>query len=109
VGAFTETVVEHAALVCIEAGGWQIAHGSGIAPASVTNFDEVQAHDWLAVNQCSNTEYKHTGQPDVPLVVDRVLCAALELDDAAIGGATSQNPFRQFQSSKADFELEVRK
>ena len=30
--AFTESIVEEAALAWLEAAGWQVAHGPGIAP-----------------------------------------------------------------------------
>jgi len=33
----------------------------------VIDFDDVRANDWLAVNQFSVAEHKHTRRPDVVL------------------------------------------
>ena len=180
--AFSETVVEEAALAWLESAGWQVAHGPDIAPdmpaaervdygevvlaqrlrdalerlnptlpaealedafrrltrpegadlivrnrslhrllvdgvtveyrdaegairgaqARVIDFDDVQPNDWLAVNQFSVVENKHTRRPDVVLFVNGLPLAVLELKNAANEDATIWSAFQQLQTYKAE-------
>jgi type I restriction enzyme R subunit len=180
--AFTESVVEDAALAWLEASGWRIAHGPDIAPdtlaaerrdygevflaqrlrtalaqlnptlpadaledafrkltrpegvdpvqrnralhrllvdgvtveyrdaegairgaqARVIDFDDAGANDWLAVNQFTVIENKHSRRPDVVLFVNGVPLAVMELKNAAKEDATIWTAYRQLQTYKAE-------
>jgi type I restriction enzyme R subunit len=182
VSAFTESVVEEAALAWLESVGWQVAHGPEIAPdmpaaeradygevvltqrlrdalarlnpdlpaeavedalrkltrpegaeliqrnralhrllvdgvtveyrdaegairgaqARVIGFEDVQANDWLAVNQFTVVENKHTRRPDVVLFVNGLPLAVLELKNAASEDATIWTAFQQLQTYRAE-------
>ena len=71
------------------------------AQARVIDFDDVQANDWLAVNQFTVTENKHTRRPDVVLFVNGLPLAVLELKNAANEDATIWSAFQQLQTYKA--------
>src|SRR3989338_1312116 len=58
------------------------------AQARVLDFDDPQNNDWLAVNQFTVTENKHTRRPDVVLFVNGLPLAVLELKNAADEDAT---------------------
>ncbi|HAZ60098.1 MAG TPA: DEAD/DEAH box helicase, partial [Gammaproteobacteria bacterium] len=180
--AFTESVVEEAALVWLEGVGWQVAHGPDIAPdtpaaersdygevvlpqrlraaltrlnpalsaealedavrrltrpegldllqrnrnlhrllvdgvtveyraadgsirgaqARVIDFDAPTDNDWLAVNQFSVVENKHSRRPDVVLFVNGLPLAVLELKNAAAGNATIWGAFQQLETYQAE-------
>jgi type I restriction enzyme R subunit len=180
--AFTESVVEDAALAWLESTGWRIAHGPDIAPdqalaerrdygevvlarrlrdalarlnpalpaeaqddafrkltraegaelvprnralhrllvdgvtveyrdrdgairgaqARAIDFDDPANNDWLAVNQFSVTENKHTRRPDVVLFVNGLPLVVLELKNAADEDATIWTAFQQLQTYKAE-------
>ena len=180
--AFTESVVEEAALAWLETSGWEIAHGPEIAPdtpaaqrtdygevvlaqrlrdalarhnpelpaealedafrklarpegadliqrnralhrllvdgvtveyrdaegairgaqARVIDFDDPTGNDWLAVNQFTVVENKHTRRPDVVLFVNGLPLAVLELKNAANEDATIWTAFQQLQTYKAE-------
>jgi type I restriction enzyme R subunit len=68
----------------------------------VIDFDRVEANDWLAVNQFSVTENKHTRRPDVVLFVNGLLLAVLELKNAADENATLWTAFQQLQTYEAE-------
>jgi type I restriction enzyme R subunit len=72
------------------------------AQARVIDFDAVQANDWLAVNQFSVAEHKHTRRPDVVLFVNGLPLAVLELKNAASEDATIWSAFQQLQTYKAE-------
>ena len=180
--AFTESVVEQAALAWLESAGWRVAYGPDIAPdmpaaerrdygevvlaqglrdalarlnpalpaealddafrnlirpegadliqrnralhrllvdgvtveyrdadgtirgaqARVIDFDDPASNDWLAVNQFSVTENKHSRRPDVVLFVNGLPLAVLELKNAADEDATIWTAFQQLQTYKAE-------
>jgi len=179
--AFTESVVEEAALEWLASAGWQIAHGPDIAPdtpaaeradfgeialaarvrtaltrlnpdlpadalddafrklmrveaadlvqrnrathrllidgvnveyreadgairgaqARVLDFDNPANNDWLAANQFSVIENKHSRRPDVVLFVNGLPLAVLELKNAASENATIWSAYQQLQTYKA--------
>jgi len=72
------------------------------AQAQVIDFDDVQANDWLAVNQFSVVENKHTRRPDLVLFVNGLPLVVLELKNAANEDATIWTAFQQLQTYKAE-------
>jgi type I restriction enzyme R subunit len=72
------------------------------AQARVVDFDHVDANDWLAVNQFSVVENKHSRRPDVLLFVNGLPLAVLELKNAADANATVWSAFQQLQTYKAE-------
>src|SRR5690606_23100673 len=180
--AFTESIVEDAALSWLEAIGWRVAHGPDIAPdapqaerrgydevllaqrvrnalarlnpelpadaleeafrkltrpegadliqrnramhrllvngvtveyrtsageirgaqARLIDFDTPENNDWLAVNQFSVIENKHSRRPDVVLFVNGLPLAVLELKNAADEDATIWSAFQQLQTYQTE-------
>ena len=72
------------------------------AQARLIGFEDAKANDWLAVNQFSVTENKHTRRPDVVLFVNGLPLAVLELKNAADENATIWSAFQQLQTYKAE-------
>lgn len=72
------------------------------AQAQVIDFDNPLNNDWLAVNQFTVTENKHTRRPDVVLFVNGLPLAVLELKNAADEEATVWTAFQQFQTYKGE-------
>ena len=70
------------------------------AQARVIDFDDPADNDWLAVNQFSVTENKHSRRPDVVLFVNGLPLAVLELKNAADENATIWTAFQQLQTYK---------
>jgi len=71
------------------------------AQARVINFDDPAGSDWLAVNQFSVVEHKHSRLPDVVLCVNGLPLAVLELKNAAAEKATIWSAFQRLQSYQA--------
>lgn len=72
------------------------------AQARVIDFDEPGGNDWLAVNQFSVVENKHSRRPDVVLFVNGLPLAVLELKNAADENATIWSAFQQLQTYQAE-------
>jgi type I restriction enzyme, R subunit len=72
------------------------------AQARVIDFEEPASNDWLAANQFSVTENKHSRRPDVVLFVNGVPLAVLELKNAADEDATIWTAFQQLQTYQAE-------
>ena len=72
------------------------------AQAQVIDFDDPANNDWLAVNQFSVTESKHSRRPDVVLFVNGLPLGVIELKNAADEGATIGTAFQQLQTYKAE-------
>lgn len=72
------------------------------AQARVIGFDDPASNDWLAVNQFTVVENKHSRRPDVVLVVNGLPLALLELKNAASEDATIWTAFQQLQTYKAE-------
>ena len=72
------------------------------AQARVIDFDQPSANDWLAVNQFSVTENKHTRRPDLVLFVNGLAVAVVELKNAADESATIWSAWQQLQTYKAE-------
>ncbi len=72
------------------------------AQVRVIDFDDSASNDWLAVNQFTVVENKHSRRPDVVLFVNGVPLAVLELKNAASDDATIWTAFQQLQTYKAE-------
>lgn len=72
------------------------------AQARVLDFSSAESNDWLAVNQFTVVENKHTRRPDIVLFVNGLPLAVLELKNAADPNATIWNAFQQLQTYKAE-------
>jgi type I restriction enzyme R subunit len=72
------------------------------AQARVIDFDAPDNNDWLAVNQFSVMENRHSRRPDVVLFVNGMPLAVLELKNAADEKATIWSAFQQFQTYKTE-------
>jgi type I restriction enzyme, R subunit len=72
------------------------------AQARAIDFDDPENDDWLAVNQLTVCEHKHTRRPDVALFVNGLPLALVELKNAADEGATIWSAFAQLQTYKAE-------
>jgi len=64
----------------------------------LVDFDMPKANDWLAVNQFTVTDGKHTRRPDVVLFVNGLPLAVIELKSPADEGDTLQAAFNQSQT-----------
>ena len=72
------------------------------AQARVIDFDQRKNNDWLAVNQFTVSEHKHTRRPDVVLFINGLPLAVIELKNAADEDATIWTAFQQLQTYKAE-------
>jgi type I restriction enzyme R subunit len=72
------------------------------AQARVLDFDDPESNEWLAVNQFTVAENKHTRRPDVVLFVNGLPLAVIELKNAADEDATIWTAFQQLQTYKAE-------
>jgi type I restriction enzyme R subunit len=72
------------------------------AQARVLDFENTAANDWLAVNQFTVAENKHSRRPDVVLFVNGLPLAVVELKNAADESATIWAAFQQLQTYKAE-------
>ncbi|HEV8597295.1 MAG TPA: type I restriction endonuclease subunit R [Candidatus Dormibacteraeota bacterium] len=72
------------------------------AQARVIDFADPANNDWLAVNQFTVSENRHTRRLDVVLFVNGLPLALLELKNAADENATVWSAFQQFQTYKAE-------
>lgn len=72
------------------------------AQAHVIDFADPDRNDWLAVNQFTVREHKHTRRPDVVLFVNGLPLVVLELKNAADENATIWSAFQQCQTYKAE-------
>ncbi|MBI2749582.1 MAG: type I restriction endonuclease subunit R, partial [Burkholderiales bacterium] len=76
------------------------------AQARVVDFlartDQTDENDWLAVNQFTVSENKHTRRPDVVLFVNGLPLVLIELKNPADENATVWSAFQQFQTYRAE-------
>jgi type I restriction enzyme R subunit len=72
------------------------------AQARVIDFGDADNNDWLAANQFTVSENKHTRRPDVVLFINGLPLALIELKNAADENATIWSAFQQFQTYKAE-------
>ena len=69
---------------------------------SVIDFEDPTANDWLAVNQFTVTERKHTRRPDIVLFVNGLPLGVIELKNPADEDADVWAAWRQLQTYKAE-------
>nr|BAL56846.1 type I restriction enzyme, R subunit [uncultured Acetothermia bacterium] len=72
------------------------------AQARIVDFDNPHSNDWLAVNQFTITENRHTRRPDVVLFLNGLPIAIIELKNPADEDATIWTAFQQLQTYKAE-------
>ena len=68
--------------------------------ARLIDFDDVDANDWLAVNQFTVVEHGHIRRPDVVLFVNGLPLAVIELKNPGDEHATLEGAFNQLQTYK---------
>ena len=68
----------------------------------VIDFSEPDNNDWLAVNQFTVAENKHTRRPDVVLFINGLPLIIIELKNPADENATIWSAFQQLQTYKAE-------
>lgn len=79
-------------------GGGEIRGGQ----AQVIDFDNAANNDWLAVNQFSVTDNKHTRRPDVVLFINGLPLGVIELKNAAAENATIWSAWQQLQTYQTE-------
>ncbi|MDR7530226.1 MAG: type I restriction endonuclease subunit R [Armatimonadota bacterium] len=72
------------------------------AQVRVLDFEEPENNDWLAVNQFTVAEGRHTRRPDIVLFVNGLPLAIIELKNPADEEATIWTAFNQLQTYKAE-------
>ena len=72
------------------------------AQAQVIDFDDPASNNWLAVNQFSVVENKHSRRPDVVLFVNGLPLAVVELKNAVDENATIWSAFQQLETYQAE-------
>lgn len=72
------------------------------AQARVVDFEEPDNNDWLAVNQFTVIENRHTRRPDIVLFLNGLPIAIIELKNPADEEATIWTAFQQLQTYKAE-------
>jgi type I restriction enzyme, R subunit len=70
--------------------------------AQVIDFTELDNNDWLALNQFTVAENKHTRRPDVVLFINGLPLVIIELKNPADENATIWSAFQQFQTYKSE-------
>ncbi len=68
--------------------------------ARLVDFENVDANDWLAVNQFTIAENKHERRPDVLLFLNGLPVAVIELKNPADATATVWKAYNQLQTYK---------
>lgn len=71
------------------------------AQAKVIDFEDPDNNDWLAVNQFTVSDGKHTRRPDVMVFVNGLPLAVIELKNPADENATVWSAFQQLQTYQA--------
>ena len=66
------------------------------------DFEDVQANDWLAVNQFTVIEGQHNRRPDIVVFINGLPLGLIELKNAADEDADIWAAYRQLQTYKAE-------
>jgi type I restriction enzyme R subunit len=72
------------------------------AQARVIDYDDPENNDWLAINQFTVLENKHTRRPDIVIFINGLPLALLELKNPSDEKATIWMAFHQVQTYKAE-------
>jgi len=75
------------------------------AQVRLIDFDTPENNDWLAVNQFTVSENKHTRRPDVVLFVNGLPLGVIELKNPADENATIWTAFQQLQTYKREIPV----
>ena len=70
--------------------------------ARLVDFADVEANDWLAVNQYTVIEGQHNRRPDIVVFVNGLPLGLIELKNAADEDATIWSAYAQLQTYKAE-------
>jgi type I restriction enzyme R subunit len=76
--------------------------GAQVRVLDFARTDVTDENDWLAVNQFTVTENKHTRRPDVVLFINGLPLVLIELKNAADENATIWSAFQQLQTYRAE-------
>ena len=68
--------------------------------ARLVDFDDIEANDWLAVNQFTVIEQENNRRPDIVLFVNGLPLAVIELKNPGDENATLEGAFNQLQTYK---------
>jgi type I restriction enzyme R subunit len=68
--------------------------------AKLIDFNDVEANDWLALNQFTVIENKATRRPDIVIFINGLPVAVIELKNPGDAGATMDGAFNQLQNYK---------
>ncbi len=68
--------------------------------ANIINFDDIDANDWLVVNQFTVIEGQYNRRPDIVVFVNGLPLAVMELKNATDENATIWTAFNQLQTYK---------
>ncbi len=68
----------------------------------LVDFADVEANDWLAVNQFTVIEGNHNRRPDIVLFINGLPLGLIELKNAADEDATIWSAYAQLQTYKAE-------
>lgn len=68
----------------------------------LVDFEHPEENDWLAINQYTVTEDKHTRRPDVILFINGLPLVVIELKNAGDENATTLKAFKQLQTYKQE-------
>jgi len=74
----------------------------------LVDFADVQANDWLAVNQFTVIEQGHNRRPDVVVFLNGLPLGLIELKNAADEDATIWSAYQQLQTYKAEIPTLLR-
>jgi type I restriction enzyme R subunit len=72
------------------------------AQVRVIEFEDPKNNDWLAVNQFTVSENKHTRRPDVVLFVNGLPLGVIELKNAVVENATIWSAWQQLQTYQSE-------
>ncbi len=75
------------------------------AQVRVIDFDDPRNNDWLAVNQFTVSENRHTRRPDVVLFVNGLPLGVIELKNAVAENATIWSAWQQLQTYQSEIPL----
>ncbi len=76
--------------------------GIGGDAARLIDFDDIEANDWLAVNQLTVIEGQRNRRSDIVLFVNGLPLAVIELKNPGDENATLEGAFNQIQTYKDD-------
>jgi type I restriction enzyme R subunit len=74
------------------------------AQVRLIDFDDTDSNEWLAVNQFSVVENKHTRRPDIVIFVNGLPLGVVELKNAADEDTTIWDAYQQLQTYQAEIQ-----